>query len=74
MKQRKERLCEYHYAIHKKIYEAQRKSILLVPWGRPITTTTKEKFNGTLLKQEEPDEEQTVRLFKFIFQQFLYLK
>lgn len=60
VKQRKEQICEYHYEVHRKIHEAQRKSLLLVPWGRPISATTKEKFNGLLLKQEQEEEEPTL--------------
>lgn len=42
--------------MHKCLYEAQRKSLILVPWGPPISAVNTEKFNGTLLKHEERSE------------------
>lgn len=58
VKQRKEKIMAFHDALHRKIHERQRKSLLLVPWGKPISAAGKDKFTGSLLKQEEAKEEE----------------
>lgn len=56
--QRKEKICAFHLMLHRKIYEEQRKSLILVPWGRAISVSVKDKFNGTLLKQENTKDKE----------------
>lgn len=58
VEERIKKIVEFHTLMHKKIYEAQRKSINLVPWGKPITTVSREKFNGSLLRQSELESEE----------------
>lgn len=56
LKERVNKINAYHREMHRRITEAQRKSLVMAPWGPPIKAVTPDKFNGSLYrnKNDEP--------------------